>query len=73
MPKIIRLNTTYYFIIKIPNKREFYQIASNYLPDIDFKNFMKLRKDYTKAPFAFFVNGTILSSDDPIRLRKGLL
>ena len=50
MPKTIRLNTTHYFIIKIPNKRELQPIASNNLSDIDFKDFMKLYKDYTKEP-----------------------
>ena len=30
VPKIIRLNATHYFIIKIPNKRELQQIASNH-------------------------------------------
>ena len=48
MYKTIRLNATYYFIMKIPNKRELQQIASNLSSDIDFKDFMKLYKDYTK-------------------------
>ena len=38
MPKPIRLNATHYFIMKIPNKRELQQIASNHLSDIDFKD-----------------------------------
>ena len=38
VPKTIRLNTTHYFIMKIPNKRELQQIASNHLSDIDFKD-----------------------------------
>ena len=29
VPKTIRLNATYYFIMKIPNKRELQQITSN--------------------------------------------
>ena len=29
VPKTIRLNATHYFIMKIPNKRELQQIASN--------------------------------------------
>ena len=29
LPKTIRLNATHYFIMKIPNKRELQQIASN--------------------------------------------
>ena len=48
MPKTTRLNATYYFIIKIPNKRELQQIASNHSFEIDFKDFLKLYKDYTK-------------------------
>ena len=48
VPKTIRLNATHYFIIKIPNKRELQQIASNHSSDIDFKDFMKLYTDYTK-------------------------
>ena len=36
--------------MKIPNKRELQQIASNNLVDIDFKDFMKFHKDYTKEP-----------------------
>ena len=31
VPKIIRLNATHYFIMKIPNKRELQQTASNHL------------------------------------------
>ena len=51
VPKTIRLNATHYFIMKIPNKRELQQIASNHLSDIDFKDFMKLYKDYPKEPY----------------------
>ena len=48
VPKIIILNATHYFIMKIPNIRELQQIASNHLSDIEFKDFMKLYKDYIK-------------------------
>ena len=70
VPKPIRLNATHYFIIEIPNKRELQQIASNHLSDIDFKDFMKLYKDYTKEPCFFLVNDTILSTNNPLRFRK---
>ena len=73
MPKTIRLNVTHYFIMKIPNKRELQQIASNHSSDIDFKDFMKLYKDYTKEPYPFLVNDTTLSWDNPLRFRKNLL
>ena len=51
VPKTIRLNATHYFIMKFPNKRELQQIASNHSSDIDFKDFMKLYKEYTKEPY----------------------
>ena len=44
--------------MKIPNKRELQQIASNHFSDTDFKNFMKLDKDCTKEPYSFYVNDT---------------
>ena len=40
--KNIRLNSTHYSIMKIPNKQKLQQIALNHLSDIDFKNFMNL-------------------------------
>ena len=60
VPKTLRLNATHDFTINIPNKREFQQIASNHLSDTDFKDFMKLYKDYTKVPYSFLVNRTAL-------------
>ena len=59
--------------MKISRKRELQQIASNYLSDIDFKDFMKLFKDYTKEPYSFLMNNTTLSSDNPLKFRKNLL
>ena len=64
VPETIRLNATHYFIMKIPNKRELQQIASNHSPDTDFKDFIKLYKNYTKEPHSFFVNDATLSSDN---------
>ena len=73
VPKTIRLYATHYFIMKISNKRELQQIASNHSSDIDFKNFMKLYKDYNKRPYSFLVNDTSLSLDNPLRFGKNLL
>ena len=42
VPKVVRLNPTHFFIMKIPNKRELLQIALNHSSDIDFKDFIKL-------------------------------
>ena len=59
--------------MKIPNKRELQRISSNHLSDIDFKDFIKLYKDYTKELYSFLVNNPTLSSDNPLRFRKDLL
>ena len=56
VPKTIRLYATQYFIMKIPNKEEHQQIASNHSFDIDFKDFMKLYQEYPKKPYLFLVN-----------------
>ena len=73
MPKIVRLNATHNFIIKIPNKKELQRIAKHHLSDIYFKNFIKLYKDYTKEPYSVLANDTTLSSDNPLQFRKNLL
>ena len=72
-PKDFRLNSTHFFIMKISNKRELQQIALNHSSDIDFKDFLKIYKKYTKEPYSFLVNDTILPSDDPLRFRKNIL
>ena len=38
VPKDVRPNSTHFFIMKIPNKREIRQIALNHSPDIDFND-----------------------------------
>ena len=73
MPKTVRLNASHYIITKIPKKRELEQIVSNHQSDIDFKNFMKLYKDYTREPFSFLVNDTTLTLNNPLRFWKNLL
>ena len=73
VPKDVRLNSTHFFIMKIPSKRELPQIALNHSSDIDFKDFMKIYKKYTKEPYSFLVNDTTLPSDDLLRFSKNLL
>ena len=53
-------------------KREPQQTASNHSSDIDFKDFMKFYKDYTKESYSFLVNDTALLSNNPLRFRKNL-
>ena len=73
VPKDVRLNSTHFFIMKIPNKRELQQIVLNHSSDIDFKDLMKIYKRCTAEPYSFLVNDTTLPSDDPLRFRKNLL
>ena len=42
--KNIRLNSTHFFVMKIPNQGKLQQIALNHSSDIDFKDFMNLHK-----------------------------
>ena len=44
VPKDVRLNSTHFFITRIPNKRELQQSALNHSSDIDFNDFIKIYK-----------------------------
>ena len=44
VPNNIGLNSTHYFIMKIPNKQELWHIAFNRSSGIDFQDFMNLYK-----------------------------
>ena len=70
--KDVRLNTTYFFISKIPNKRETKQIAINHSSDISIKDFEKIYRKRTAEPYSPFVNDTTFASDNPLRFRKNL-
>ena len=72
MPKDVRLNSTHFFIMKIPNKREPQQTELNHSSDIDFKDFMNIYKKCTAKPYSFLVNDITLPSDDRLRFRKNL-
>ena len=50
VPKNIRLNYTYYFLMKIPNKQVLHQITFNHSSDIGFMNF---HKKSTSKPYFF--------------------
>ena len=59
VPKDVRLNSTHFFIMKIPNKRELQQITLSHSSDIDFKDFIKIFKKYTAKPNSFLVNDNL--------------
>ena len=70
VPKDVRLNTSHFFIAKIPNKRELQQIATNHSSDISTKDFINIYRIYTIESYSFLVNDTTLASDFPLRFRK---
>ena len=73
VPKEVRLNASYFFIIKIPNKKKLQQIALNHSLDVGFKDFIKMYEKYTGESYSVLVNDTTLASDNPLRFRKNLL
>ena len=73
VPKNIRLNSTHYFVMRIPNKPELQQIAFNHLSDNEFKDFMNLCKKRTAKPYYFLVVDATLASDNTSHFRKNLL
>ena len=58
--KNVWLNTTYFFISKILNKRELQQIAINPSSDISTKDFTNICRECTAEPYSFFVNDTCI-------------
>ena len=45
VPKDVRLNSTYYFIMKTNNKKDLQNIVINHSADIDYKYFMKIYRE----------------------------
>ena len=70
--KIIKLNSTYYFIMKISNKLELQKVAFDNSLDIDFKDFMNLYKKCTAQPYSFLVIDASLALDIRLIFRKNL-
>ena len=67
------LNSTHYFKMKIPNKRELQQIACSHSSDIDFQDFGNLYKNVLLNHIIFLVVDATLTLDDPSRFRKNLV
>ena len=70
VPEEVGLNSTHYLIMKIHNRRELQQIAINHSADIDYKDFLKVYKDffkglqklYKRSPSFLTINTLLLSS-----------
>ena len=72
VPKDVRLNTSHFFIAKIPNKGKLRQIAINHSSGISTKVFTNINRECTTEPYSFLVNDTTLPSNNPLRFRKNL-
>ena len=70
--KDVRNNSTHFFIMKIPNKRELQQIAINYSSDINTKDFIEIYRKCTDKQYSFLVIDTTLSSNNLLIFRKNL-
>ena len=70
VPKDVRLNSTHYLIMKIYNRRELQQIAIDHSADIDYKDFLKIYRNFTKEPYSFLTIDTTLPADNPSRFRN---
>ena len=68
--KDVRLNSSHFFIARIPNKRELQQIAINHSSDISTKDFTNSYRKCTAEPYSFLVNDTTFASDNTLRFIK---
>ena len=68
VPKDVWLNTTHFFITKIPDKRERQQIAIIHSSDISPKDFINIYRECTFERHLFFVNDTTLALDHSLRI-----
>ena len=53
VPKDVRLNSTHYLIMKINNKRELQNIATNHSADIDYQDFKEITEKVQKSHIIF--------------------
>ena len=57
-PKDTRLNSTYYILMKIGNKKELKSIAEESSGHLDFKDFLKIYNCCTREPYSFMMVDT---------------
>ena len=74
VPKDVKLNSRYYLIMKINNKKELQNITINHSADIDYKDFVKIYRFTVNAQkiFFFWKIDTTLPVSDPLRFTKNL-
>ena len=72
IPKDVRNNSTHFFIMKIPNKKELQQIAINHSSDVNTKDFDEIYRKCTDKTYSFLVIDNTLPLNNPLRFRKNL-
>ena len=65
--KDVRLNSTRYFIMKINNRKELQNNAISHSADIDYKDFMKIYREYIKELYSFLTINTTLPASSSLR------
>ena len=56
--------------MKICNRRELQNIATNHSADIDYKVFLKIYKNCTKEPYSCLTVDTTFPADNPLTLSQ---
>ena len=56
--------------MKIHNKRELQNIATDHSADIDYKYFMNIYRKCTSKPYSFLTINTTLPASNPLRLKS---
>ena len=72
-PIEVRLNSTHYLIMKFHNKRELQSIVINHSADIDYKDLMKIYREYTCKSYSFLTIETTSPADNSRRFKKNIL
>ena len=70
VPKDVRLTSTHYSIMKINDKKELQNITINQSADIDYQDFFKIYREYTKEPYNILTIDTTLPASNPLDLEK---
>ena len=68
--KEVGLNSSHYLKMKTHNKSELKNIAINHSADIDYEDFLKIYRNYTKDCYPFLTIDTTLPAYNPMRFRK---
>ena len=58
--------------MKINNRKDLQNTVINHSADIDYKNFLKIYREYTREPYSFLTIHTTLPASDPLIFRKKL-